>query len=71
MKKISGIIVLVIGLVLFGLNYSYSSNPNFKLNSTGTDVELVDVNDIEAEESTFDVSKINLPSVFDLLSKLI
>ena len=71
MKKVSGIIVFVIGLVLIGLNYSYNTNPGFKLTVKNTDVEQVNENDIKSEESAFDVSKINLPSVFDLLSKLI
>ena len=71
MKKIASIVVVVFGLVLIGLNYTYNSNSNFKLMSSDTEKELVDQSDIEVEKSTFDVSKLNLPSVFDLLSKLI
>jgi hypothetical protein len=71
MKKIAGIIVFVFGLVLIGLNYTSNNNSSFNLLNNSVDTELIDQKDVETKESAFDVSKINLPSVFDLLSKLI
>ena len=66
MKKIASIITLFVGLVLFALNYhvtTYSSQSS----SAGFHHKTKVIQKSESEDKTFDVSKINLPSIFDAL----
>lgn len=66
MKKIASILTLVVGLVLLALNYhvaTYSRNSG----STGTFHSQQAVKKKESKDKTFEVSNINLPSIFDAL----
>jgi len=68
MKKIASVITLSIGIVLLGLNHQTSLNSGF------SEVFAVKSQTTKVEKPTpvgksYDVSKINLPSIFDALIK--
>jgi hypothetical protein len=71
MKKIATFILITIGLVLLGLNYSESSTTSTSLASVKVKLNQAKiVPEVENEDQSIDISKINLPTIFDALFKL-
>lgn len=66
MKKIASILTLIVGLVLLGLNYHVNTNSG-QTSTNGSFHKRSDVKKSESEDKNYDVSKINLPSIFDAL----
>jgi len=66
LKKIAVILTLFIGLILLSLNHyrNYEAKVNAQLNPKMITPE---VKQIEGSENSFDVTWINLPSIFDAL----
>ena len=66
MKKIASIVTVFIGLVLLVLNYqNIAIETQTELNKKAINTEVK--NNPKSEDKSFDVSKINLPSIFDAL----
>lgn len=66
MKKIASVITLFIGLVLLGLNYTTSVKSELS-ESFSSKPKATVVKQTTPVGKSFDVTKINLPSIFDAL----
>jgi hypothetical protein len=66
MKKIASILTLFVGLILFALNYHVTTYSG-QSSSTGFHKKSKPIEKTESEDKSFDVSNINLPSIFDVL----
>lgn len=72
MKKIATFILIAVGLVLLVLNYSESntvSNPISATIQTGIENTKL-APEVEEDDQSIDLSKMNLPSIFDALFKI-
>ena len=72
MKKIATFILLAIGLVLLGLNYN-QSNTTSSTTLSSVKIQLEGnkiVSEVDDEDKSIDLSKINLPTIFDALFKI-
>lgn len=72
MKKIATFILLAIGLVLLGLNYN-QSNTTSSTTLSSMKIQLEEnkiVSEVADEDKSIDLSKINLPTIFDALFKI-
>lgn len=72
MKKTASIIVLGLGLVLLALNYVDSNYRKANFSATQNKVEKQEVSvELENEDESLDASRINLPSIFNALIRLL
>jgi len=72
MKKIATFILIAVGLVLLVLNYSESdavSNPISSTVQTNLDNAKL-ASEVEEDDKSIDLSKINLPTIIDALFKI-
>ncbi|UTW64955.1 hypothetical protein KFE94_09700 [bacterium SCSIO 12643] len=72
MKKIATFILIAVGLVLLVLNYSESDTATNPISSTiQTSIDNTKLTpEVEEDDKSIDLSKINLPTIFDALFKI-
>ncbi len=72
MKKIATFILIAVGLVLLVLNYSESDTVTNPISSTiQTSIDKTKLTpEVEEDDKSIDLSKINLPTIFDALFKI-